>query len=54
MVNNLVSMVTCFNARLYGARGGRKSKKTITELEKERQVQSISENNNESNIDKSE
>ncbi|SHK23518.1 hypothetical protein SAMN02744037_01946 [Tepidibacter formicigenes DSM 15518] len=53
MVNDLVSIITCFSARLYGARGGRKLKKTINELEKERQVQNINENNNESNIDKS-
>lgn len=26
MVNDLVSIVTCFSARLYGARGGRKLK----------------------------
>ncbi len=35
MVNDLVSIVTCFSARLYGARGGRKLKKTIVQtLEK--------------------
>ena len=36
MVNDLVSIVTCFSARLYGARGGRKIKQTLLELEKER------------------
>ncbi|KYH34270.1 hypothetical protein CLTEP_18450 [Clostridium tepidiprofundi DSM 19306] len=53
MVNDLISIVSCFSARLYGARGERKKKKTNNELEKERQVQNINENNNESNIDKS-
>jgi predicted site-specific integrase-resolvase len=51
MVNDLISVVTCFSARMYGARGGRKIKKdiekTIKELEKERGENS--ENNNESN-----
>ena len=50
MVNDLVSIVTCFSARLYGARGGRKAKKdiekVIQELEQERSGNS--ENNNES------
>ncbi len=36
MVQDLISIVTCFSARLYGARGGRKLKGTIKELEKER------------------
>lgn len=27
MVNDLISVVTCFSARMYGARGGRKIKK---------------------------
>jgi len=40
MVNDLVSVVTCFSARLYGARGGRKLKQTIVQtletLEQER------------------
>lgn len=40
MVTDLISIVTCFSARLYGARGGRKVKKDIKksfeELEKER------------------
>ena len=39
MVNDLISIVTCFSARLYGSRGGRKLKKNIQnsfkELEKE-------------------
>jgi putative resolvase len=51
MVNDLISVVTCFSTRMYGARGGRKAKKdiekTIKELEKERGENS--ENNNESN-----
>ncbi|KJS49157.1 IS607 family transposase [Desulfosporosinus sp. BICA1-9] len=35
MVNDLVSIVTCFSTRLYGARGGRKLKQTIVQtLEK--------------------
>ena len=48
MVNDLISIVTCFSARLYGARGGRKIKETLLELEKERSL--AVENNNESNI----
>jgi putative resolvase len=48
MVNDLVSIVTCFSARLYGARGARKAKKdiekVIQELEQERSEDS--ENNN--------
>ena len=36
MVNDLISVVTCFSARLYGARGGKKLKKVIAELETER------------------
>jgi putative resolvase len=40
MVNDLVSIVTCFSARLYGARGGRKLKETVVQtletLEQER------------------
>jgi len=51
MVDDLVSIVTCFSARLYGARGGRKIKKTLEELEKERQVQNSDENHNESSVD---
>jgi Predicted site-specific integrase-resolvase len=51
MVNDLISIVTCFSARLYGSRGGRKVKqdiqKSIQELEKERGENS--ENNNKSN-----
>lgn len=49
MVNDLISVVTCFSARLYGSRGGRKIKQdiqnSIKELEKERTENS--ENNNE-------
>ena len=36
LVNDLISVVTCFSARLYGARGGKKLKKVIAELETER------------------
>ena len=36
MVNDLISIVTCFSARLYGSRGGKKLKKIIAELETER------------------
>lgn len=49
MVNDLVSVVTCFSARLYGARGGKKIKQTLLELEKERSQSS--EDNNASSID---
>jgi excisionase family DNA binding protein len=51
MVNDLISVVTCFSTRMYGARGGRKAKKdiekTIKELKKERGENS--KNSNESN-----
>ena len=54
MVNDLVSIVTCFSARLYGARGGRKLKRTIVQtletLEQERGESS--ENNDESDPDR--
>ena len=50
MVNDLVSIVTCFSARLYGAGGGRKLKQTIVQtletLEQERGESN--ENNDES------
>ena len=50
MVNDLVRIVTCFSARLYGARGGRKLKQTIVQaletLEQERGESN--ENNDES------
>lgn len=53
MVNDLISIVTCFSASLYGARGGRKVKndieKTIKELEKERGENG--EDNNKSSSD---
>ena len=53
MVQDLVSVVTCFSAKLYGSRGGRKVKediqKSIQELEKERSTNS--ENNHESHTD---
>lgn len=51
MVEDLVSIITCFSAKIYGARGGRKVKKTLEELEKERQEEH-SENNYESNTNK--
>ncbi len=48
MVNDLILIVTCFSARLYGSRGGRKIKNSlqnsIKELEKE--MGENSENNN--------
>ncbi len=54
MVNDLISIVTCFSARLYGSRGGRKVKKdiqkSIKEIENERGENS--EDNNESNSNK--
>lgn len=50
MVNDLVSIVTCFSARLYGARGGRKLKQTIVQtIEKlEQDRGEANENNDES------
>lgn len=51
MVNDLVSIVTCFSARLYGARGGRKLKQTIVqtletlELERGESVENDDESN---------
>lgn len=45
MVNDLISVVTCFSAKIYGARGGRKLKKTLKELEKERLEVQVDENN---------
>ena len=36
MVQDLVSIATCFGAKIYGARGGRKVKKALNELEAER------------------
>lgn len=36
MVKDLISIVTCFSARLYGAKGVKKLKKVIAELEVER------------------
>jgi len=55
MVNDLVSIVTCFSARLYGARGGRKIKKTLVQtletLEQERGKSD--ENDNESDSSQS-
>ncbi|KAJ50180.1 putative site-specific integrase-resolvase [Clostridium tetanomorphum] len=54
MVNDLISVVTCFSARMYGARGGRKIKKDIEKSIKElsKKGDENSENNNESNINK--
>lgn len=54
MVNDLISVVTCFSARMYGARGGRKIKKDIEKSIKELSIERSenSENNNESNSDK--
>jgi predicted site-specific integrase-resolvase len=53
MVQDLVSVVTCFGARLYGSHGGRKVKediqKSIQELEKGRSKNT--ENNHESHTD---
>lgn len=48
MVKDLISVVTCFSARLYGSRGGKKLKKVIAELETER-GENI-ESNNKSNV----
>lgn len=33
-LQDLVSIITCFSAKIYGARGGEKVKKTLEELEK--------------------
>ena len=35
MAEDIVSTITCFSAKLYGARGGRKIKKVLNELSKE-------------------
>lgn len=55
MLNDLVSIVTCFSARLYGARGGRKIKQmlvqTLEVLEQERGESA--ENDNESDASQS-
>lgn len=51
MAQDLISVVTCFSARLYGSRGGREVKKALEELERERQVRK-GENNNKSIINK--
>lgn len=52
MVNDLISIITCFSAKLYGSRGGRKVRKaiyiSIQELENERDENS--ENNDTSSI----
>ncbi|MBK5242801.1 IS607 family transposase [Clostridium sp.] len=32
MTRDIISIITCFSAKLYGARGGRKVKKTLNEL----------------------
>ena len=56
MVNDLVSIVTCFSARLYGAKGERKLKQTIVQtletLEQERERGEPFENDNESDSDR--
>ena len=53
MVNDLISIVTCFSTRLYGARGRKKIRKdikdSILEIEKERGENS--KDNNEGSID---
>ncbi len=49
MVKDLISIVTCFSARLYGARGGKRLKRVITELEEERSENSESNNASSSN-----
>lgn len=49
MVKDLISIVTCFSARLYGARGSKRLKKVITELEEERSENSESNNASSSN-----
>jgi predicted site-specific integrase-resolvase len=54
MVNDLISVVTCFSARMYGARGGRKIKKDIEKSIKELSIERSenSEDNNESSSNK--
>ena len=54
MVNDLVSIVTCFSTRLYGARGGRKLKQTLVQtIEKLEQERGESdENDDESSSDR--
>ncbi len=47
MVKDLISIVTCFSAKIYGARGGKKIRNTLKELETERQAEK-NENNNKS------
>jgi len=37
MVDDLISIMTSFSARLYGKRGAKKMKKTLSELEREDQ-----------------
>ena len=49
LVNDLISVVNCFSARLYGARGEKKLKKVIAELETERGCNS--EGNNKGSSD---
>jgi predicted site-specific integrase-resolvase len=51
MVQDLVSIITCFLAKIYEARGSKKVKKTLGELEKERQEEH-SGNNYESSSNK--
>ena len=54
MVNDLISIVTCFSAGLYGSRGGRKVKKDIEKTTKElgKERGENSENNNEGDSNK--
>lgn len=51
MAQDLVSIIMCFSAKIYGARGCKKAKKTLEELEKERQ-ENHSENNYEGSSNK--
>ena len=46
MVQDLVSIVTCFSARIYGARGGRRVKKVLNELELELELELEKEHSN--------
>jgi putative resolvase len=43
MVEDLISIMTSFSARLYGRRGSKKIKKTLSELEMEGQYVKESE-----------
>lgn len=52
MVNDLISVVTCFSARLYGSRGGRKVKNALEKSLKELEGSENSETNYESSTSK--